>query len=252
MAAPLNIYPDDKLLAAGAAEKIAALLNERLACRDVVSLVLSGGSTPRNVYRLLGEHYHTRVPWERAHFFWGDERCVPPEDSRSNFRLASEELLDKLKIPPQNIHRMRGEKDPTAAAAEYEREFRDVIASGNSLPACDLVLLGLGDDGHTASLFPGTTAITEEAKLVTHVFVPKLNADRMTMTLPVFNNARTVLFLVSGASKASILREVLEERNESLPATHVNPRCGELLWFLDEAAASGLHSSQSSNPQTSR
>lgn len=251
MAATLKVFPDEKDLAEGTAEKIGALLNERLAVHDFASLVLSGGSTPRTVYRILGERYHTSVPWEKVHFFWGDERCVPPEDARSNFRMAHEELLNKLKIPTGNIHRITSEKDPVVAAVEYEQELRRVVPSGDGLPVCDLVLLGLGDDGHTASLFPGTTAIAEKKKLVTHVVVPELNAHRITMTFPVINNAMTVLFLVSGASKATTLKGVLEERNESFPATHVHPGHGDVIWFLDEGAASRLRSSQSSNPQPS-
>lgn len=244
-----KVFPDDRLLAEGAAEKMVALLNEALALHDFASLVLSGGSTPRNVYRILGDRYHAWVPWERVHFFWGDERCVPPEDAQSNFRMAREELLDKLRIPSGNIHRIRGEKDPAVAAVEYEQELRNVVGGGDGLPACDLVLLGLGDDGHTASLFPGTAAVAERIKLVTDVFVPELNAHRITITFPAINSAHTVLFLVSGRSKAATLKGVLEDRNQSFPATQVNPRSGNLLWFLDEGAASQLRSPQSSNSQ---
>ena len=224
-----------------AAEFVAALAEERTARRGRFTVALSGGSTPRDLYRLLGSQpYAERLAWERWHVFWGDERCLPPEHEESNYRMAREALLDRVPVPPEHIHRIRGEWTPEAAAREYERELRRAFRP--TTPILDLVLLGLGDDGHTASLFPETDALEEVRQLVVANWVPRLQAHRVTFTLPLINRARHVAFLVTGGSKATMVGRVLlpHPGGQLLPAALVRPRPGGLHWFLDTEAASCL------------
>ncbi|HYL79732.1 MAG TPA: 6-phosphogluconolactonase, partial [Candidatus Acidoferrum sp.] len=212
------------------------------------TVALSGGSTPKALFRLLaGEgdgSFRGRVPWNRAQVFWGDERHVPPDHPDSNYRMTYDTLLSRVPVPPENIHRIRTE-DPDAdkVAESYERTLRSVfrLAEGQ-LPRFDLVLLGMGPDGHTASLFPGTPALHERKRLVVGQWVEKLQTHRITLTPPVLNNAALVVFLVSGAEKAETLRAVLlgEYQPERFPAQLVRPTGGRLLWLVDRAAARGL------------
>jgi 6-phosphogluconolactonase len=209
------------------------------------AVALSGGSTPRTLYELLADvPWREQVPWEKVHFFWGDERCVPPEHPASNYRLAHESLLSRVPLPAENVHRMPGEEaDPQVGAAKYAAELREFFdLAGEAWPRFDLVLLGMGEDGHTASLFPGTAAIGNRADLVVALYVEKLQAHRLTLTPPVLNNAANIFFLVSGPGKAKTLQEVLEGefRPAQLPAQVVRPTDGRLLWFVDRAAASHL------------
>lgn len=206
-------------------------------------MALSGGSTPRNLYALLANDRALRVavPWEKTHFFWGDERHVPPDHADSNYRMAHEAMLSKVPVPPANVHRIQGEQwDAGQAAEAYERTLREYfrIAAGQ-FPCFDLVLLGMGPDGHTASLFPGTTALREQVHLVTANWVEKFNAYRITLTPPVLNRAACVLFLVSGEEKAETLRAVLqgEEQPDRFPAQLIHPTGGSLVWLVDRAAA---------------
>jgi 6-phosphogluconolactonase len=212
------------------------------------TVALSGGSTPRGLYKLLATDPARRdqLPWARMHFFWGDERHVPPEHADSNFRMADETLLSVAPVPPANIHRIHGEAASAAdAASEYEDELREVfeLAEGQ-WPRFDLILLGLGAEGHTASLFPGTRALAENRQLVVSNWIGKLFADRITLTPPVLNNAACVMFIVSGADKATALKAILEGPYEpdQLPAQLINPTNGRLLWLLDRAAASPVGS----------
>ena len=182
-----------------------------------------------------------RIDWSKVHLFWGDERCVPPSSPESNFRLVNESLLKQIAIPGGNVHRIRAERPPADAAHEYEGEIRGALAlEGDQLPRFAIVLLGLGTDGHTASLFPATAGLTERGRLVTEVFVPQYEAWRITMTLPVINNAGHILFLVSGEGKAEILRKVIGEESSELPAQQVAPRSGLVEWYVDMDAASLL------------
>jgi 6-phosphogluconolactonase len=177
--------------------------------------------------------------------FWGDERCVLPESSESNYRMANEALLTRIPISPQNVHRIKAEQSPSKAAEEYEAEIQRTFELVDvALPRFDIVLLGLGDDGHTASVFPGTSALNEQERLVVDVYVEKFKAHRITLTLPVINNASHVLFLVSGRGKAAILRDVLQGHSLLLPAQHVRPSAGELHWLVDQDAASQLKTVQ--------
>jgi len=201
-------------------------------------VALSGGSTPRRMYEILaGDDYRDRVDWSRTQLFWSDERCVPPDDPQSNYRMVTEALAP-VAIPPLNVHRLRGEDPPEVAAQKYEGELRQTFRLlSDDLPRFDLILLGLGEDGHTASLFPGTSALNDTTHLVAANYVEKFKTHRLTLTLPVINHAANVAFLVSGAGKRTILQRVLEEPGDSLPAQRVHPSNGRLLWFVDEAAA---------------
>ena len=191
------------------------------------------------MYTLLTQdHYAYQVLWQAVQIYFGDERCVPPGDPRSNYRMVSETLLSKVPLPPENVHRMRGEDDPSAAAAGYEARLRQDFAGA---PRFDLLLLGMGADGHTGSLFPGSPALEETGRWVTVARDPA-GASRLTLTLPVINAARTVAVLVSGREKAGTLKRVLgaEDRAVGLPIQRVRPAEGQLVWILDEAAASLL------------
>lgn len=233
-------------LSAQAAAEFVRLANERSATAGRFVVALSGGSTPRALYSLLaGAEFQSQVPWDRVHLFWGDERCVPPDHPDSNYRMAFETLLSKAPVPEKNIHRLEGELAPEAAAAGYEQTIRDFFRlSGSDWPRFDLIFLGLGDDGHTASLFPGSEALHENKRLVVATYVEKLKTYRITLTLPVLNRAANIFFLVAGASKAAILAEVLQEKrgSESLPARRIDLQGGRLVWFVDRAAAARLQS----------
>jgi 6-phosphogluconolactonase len=209
-------------------------------------IALSGGSTPRTLYQTIRTpEWNTRFDWPRIVFLFGDDRCVAPEHSESNFGMALAELFQPLRIPPDHIHRMKGEhQDPMAAAEDYERTLRDLThCHPPAFPRLDLILLGLGDDGHTASLFPGTTALQEQFKLVTVGQAATGITNRLTFTLGVLNRAAVVLFIVTGAGKAEMVRRVIESQSEadrSLPAGKVSPDSGRLVWMLDQAAAQQL------------
>jgi 6-phosphogluconolactonase len=185
------------------------------------------------------------VRWELVRVFWGDERCVPPDHVESNYRMVREALLGRIEVPPENIHRMAGEKDPAAGAAEYERELHNFFQTDGAAPRFDLVLLGLGEDGHTASLFPGTPAPDETHKLVTTVYVERLNAHRLTITLPVINAAAQISFLVAGESKSAIVTNLLSPGSNpaQYPAGRVMPASGKLTWFITEDAGAAISSS---------
>jgi 6-phosphogluconolactonase len=199
-------------------------------------VALSGGSTPRTTYALLAsDEFAARVDWPRVRVFWGDERCVPPDHPDSNYRMAREALLDKVPIPTENVHRMRGELPPDQAATAYQAELEAVLGASGRF---DLILLGMGADGHTASLFPGTAALEERERTVVAVYVKRLRAWRVTLTLPVINAGRHVLFLVSGTAKAPTLARI--RAGELLSAGLVQPDQGQLTWLVDMAAAGQL------------
>lgn len=203
------------------------------------TIALSGGKTPEMFYKLLGAEYADKIEWSKVHVFWGDERCVTPESPESNYNMAARALLSRIKIPDKNIHRIKGEDEPASAALAYEEEIRgDFGLKAFEAPAFDMVLLGLGSDGHTLSIFPATKALFEGERLVIDTYVEKLKAHRVTMTLKTVNNASIALFLVSGLDKAGILREVLQGTGEACPARMVRP--GKLIWLVDRDAASRL------------
>ncbi len=245
--AQLTIFETLDELARAAAEEIAGTAEAAIAARGRFTIALSGGSTPKPVYRLLAEEpYRDRIQWDRVQVFWGDERHVPPDHPDSNFGMAHDELLSKVPVSPDNIHRVRAEKpDAERAASEYSWTLRSAFdLEIDQRPRFDLVLLGLGADGHTASLFPGSDAVRERTSLVMAPWVSAQSAFRITLTLPVLNHAARVLFLVSGEDKAEALRSVLEGdlQPDRFPAQSVRPEAGELLWKVDRAAARLLRS----------
>lgn len=210
--------------------------------KGTFSVALSGGSTPKGVFALLSEPpYRDNVPWAQTRFFWGDERHVPPDNPESNFHMAEQALLSKVPVPAGNVHRVHSELPDTGQAAlEYEATLRQFFClKPGEMPRFDLSFLGMGSDGHTASLFPGTKALGEQQRLVVPNWVPKLNTWRITLTYPVLNNAATVVFLVSGAEKADTLRSVLngEFDPQRYPSQLIKPVHGSLLWLVDRAAA---------------
>jgi 6-phosphogluconolactonase len=242
----LFIVADQAALAKEAAERCARIAEEAIARAGRFTIALSGGSTPKLLYSLLAtEPYSTRLPWSKIHVFWGDERAVPSGDPDSNFGMAKATLLDRVPIPADRVHRMQAERDDLdLVAREYEAEIASVFAvppTGDP-PSFDLILLGLGPDGHTASLFPHTEAVRERARWVVRNHVPKLNSDRVTLTAPILNRGATVLFLVTGADKAPVLQAVLEgpADPDRLPAQLIRPTSGRLIWLADRAAASRL------------
>jgi 6-phosphogluconolactonase len=203
-------------------------------------VALSGGSTPRALHALLAaEPYARELPWSSVRFFWGDERCVPARSPRSNYRMARETLLQPLQIPPAHVFRMRGEREPRDAAAEYTDTLASQLGPDGRL---DLVLLGMGPDGHTASLFPGSRALRIVRRRVAANWVAKLGEWRLTMTYPTFNSARRVLFLVTGTDKRPAARRILTRQPgwRGLPASGIRPSSGSLVWLLDEAAGGDL------------
>lgn len=232
----VQVLPSERELARAAAWYVQVKVLEAARRRERVLLALSGGETPLPVYRRLAK---LALPWERLHLFWGDERCVPPDDPRSNYGNARAALLDKAPIPQANVHRIKGELGPREAAQAYEDELRAFF--GREPPAMDLILLGMGADGHAASLFPEGPELTECQGWVTASQPPPQASpavERATLTLPVLNLARSVLFLVCGADKRPSVSRVLYGGG-GLPAAMVKP-AGELAWFLDRAAAPGM------------
>ena len=227
-----------------AAEEVLAAAAEAVAERGRFTIALSGGSTPKSLYALIAANASASLPWDQMFFFWGDERHVPPDDPDSNYGMAKETLLSKIPTPPANIFPSPAENPDAAAAADaYEQTLRKFFGlTPGQFPRFDLILLGMGPDGHTASLFPDTAALQEKSRLVIANWVEKLQTDRITLTLPVLNAARCVAFLVSGTDKAAVLREVLEGSApaQKYPSKLVQPGEGKLIWFVDRAAASEL------------
>jgi 6-phosphogluconolactonase len=239
--ATVEIHASPADLARAAAVLFAERASAAVSARGRFSAALSGGRTPEALYTLLAKApFASQIPWERVHLFWGDERCVPPDHGDSNYRLARERLFDHVPVPPANVHRIRGEMDPVAAAALYEGELREFFGQhGQPCPAFDAVFLGLGEDGHTASLFPGSPAIRESVRRVSAQYVDAQKGWRITLTPPAINAARLAVFVVSGKSKAAAVRDVLEGpfRPGTLPAQAVRPPHGEIRWMLDRDAA---------------
>jgi 6-phosphogluconolactonase len=241
-ASEVRVLEDPERVAREAAGLFVRLSVEAVSTRGAFSVALSGGSTPRRVYELLAaDDYRSQVTWPSVHVFFGDERTVPPDHPDSNFRMANEALLSHVDLPAENVHRMNGVGDAAANASRYESELRAFFGDA-AWPRFDLVMLGMGDDGHTASLFPGSAALAEERAWVVANWVEKFQTWRITLTAPAINAARRVLFLVTGAAKADRLREVIAgERDPTrLPSQLIQPHDGTLEWFVDRAAAAKL------------
>jgi 6-phosphogluconolactonase len=237
----ISVFDDPEQVAEAAADAFARRALQAVERAGAFNVALSGGSTPKLLFAFLASgSLRARLAWDKVHFFWGDERSVPPDHPESNFGAARDILLSRLDIPAGNIHRIEAElDDPDEAAARYEadlrRHFR--LAEGE-LPRFDLVFLGMGADGHTASLFPGSEALEERRRLVVPAWVESLKTYRVTLTCPVFNNAACIMFLITGQEKAETLRAVVEQGAEPphYPAQRIRPHNGETLWYVDKAA----------------
>jgi 6-phosphogluconolactonase len=221
-----------------AAEKFTEIAREAIEERGRFTVALSGGSTPKKLYSMLAEHpFRSLIEWKKIQFFFGDERCVLPNSEESNFRMANEALFSKIDIPDENIHRFLTEKDEPKVAAELmEAEISQIFGlESGEFPRFDLIFLGMGADGHTASLFPETEALKEDRRVVTENYVPKFETFRLTFTFPTINRARNIIFLIAGQDKAETLREVLEGeiQPEKLPSQSVMPTDGNLLIITD-------------------
>ena len=237
----LRILTSKEDLARAAAEHFVQASRNAVAQKGFFTVALSGGSTPKALYELLAdpnESFRDQIPWPKIHFYWSDERHVPPDHADSNYRLANEAMLSRVQVSRGNVHRIISENPAADAARDYENTIKEIGED----PRLDLILLGLGTDGHTASIFPGSEVLNETERLVAAPWVEKLNTFRITMTLPLLNNGASVVFLVSGAEKAQIVKEVLEGP-EKYPAQAVKPHNGELIWMLDEDAAKELRRS---------
>ena len=247
MTTTIQILPDINTLSRHAASIFLNLSKTSIASQGKFTVAISGGSTPRRLYSLLAsEQYRDKVMWNRVHFFWTDERCVPKDSEESNFKTAFDALFSKIPLPAQNIHRIKGELPPEKAAEDYANDIRKFF--GKSEVIFNLVILGIGEDGHTASLFPGSKALEETKRLAVPVYpvrnnfsngvnMKKNKINRVTLTLPVLNNAAQTLFLAAGRSKADIILKVLGNRDKSYPAGLINPVHGTVQWLLDKDVA---------------
>lgn len=238
MASELEVLSDAERLAHRTVDRVISSASAAIADRGCFTVALAGGSTPEPAYALLAERDRAqKIDWARVEVFWGDERSVPPDHPDSNYRMARHALLDLVPIPEKNVHRIRGEQPPEEAAAAYRLELQEHLGVDGRF---DLILLGMGPDGHTASLFPGTGALQEQEQSVVAVYVERLDTWRITLTLPVINAARHVIFLVSGEEKARALARI--HAGEPLPAAMVEPVDGKLTWLVDRDAAARLPS----------
>ena len=234
----IKTFESKKELAFISAQFLVNLADKAIKTKGRFSVALSGGSTPKLLYESIVENFKTSVDWSKVDFFWSDERYVPLNHSDSNMKPAFDNLLNPLKIKQQNIHLIDTMlSDPAEAAKKYQD---DILEYYNNGPQIDLILLGLGDDGHTASLFPGTKALEEKDKLVAANWVQKFQSWRVTFTFPLLNRAKNILFIASGENKADVVKDILENKNNSHPAARVLPENGDLFWYLDKEASSQL------------
>ena len=239
----VKVSPTAADVTRAAAELFSSAVNEAVKLRGVARVAISGGSTPKTTFGLLAAEYADKVPWDKLQLFWVDERCVPPDNSESNYGMTKAQLLSKVALPSENVHRMEGELEPEEAAARYESEIRNTFKlEGAETPTFDLILLGLGPDGHTASLFPHTEGLNEMARICIANHVPQKDTWRMTLTWPVITQGRRVAFLMEGGEKAEIIKTVFTGAYdpEEYPAQLIRPASGKLLLLLDQPAAANL------------
>lgn len=230
----LRIFRDHEALSRAAARFVAQAVLKSVRLKDSFSAALSGGATPQRLYELLGAEA-PGLPWSRVHLFWSDERCVPARHRDSNYRLVKERLLSRIELPNKQVHRIVCSRDAEAAAAGYERTLQRFFGAG-AIPSFDLVLLGIGTDGHAASLFPGDPALGVQDRWTAAVHPPQASQSRVTLTLPVLNAASTVLFLASGKEKAAIVQRVVEGERCRYPACMIRPLKGRVVWMIDQEA----------------
>ncbi len=236
----IRVAPTVITLARMTADMIRDISAETISKQGRFTIALSGGSTPKSLFELMAADYRDQIDWQNTYIFWGDERCVPPTHPDSNYLMAYETLLDHIPIPLTNIYRIKGELPPEVAAVQYEEDLRTFF--GNQLPRFNMILLGMGDDGHTASLFPDTAALHETKRWVVPNYVEAKQTWRLTLTIPVINHAANVVFLVAGTGKADRLKQVLQGAHTpiELPSQMIKPTDGNLIWAVDQAAASLL------------
>ena len=238
----IEVLPNLEALNHRAASFFVSASKNSIDTKKRFAVAISGGFTPRGLYKLLSSvPYRGQVDWTHVHFFWADERCVPKDHEESNFGIAFDTLLSRISIPDGNIHRIRGEEDPEKSARDYEDNIKKFFGM-SGIPMFDLIILGMGEDGHTASLFPGSKLLKETIRLAVPVYLPKPTWNRITLTFPILNNATQILFLVAGRSKASILSEILgdREKKKRFPAGLINPVHGYMTWLIDQEAAERL------------
>lgn len=242
--ATINIYQDKEKLAEKLAEYFVELAEKSIQDHGKFTVALSGGSTPKALYSLLAtDEYAQKISWDKVYMFWGDERCVSHESKDSNYRMVNEALISKVPIPKENVFATQGQdRNPEESAKQYEQTIKDFFANhSRKYPVFDLVLLGLGPEGHTASMFPGSLALTEPEKIFMAVYVEKLSANRLTLTLKAINAAKNICFIVAGEDKAEILSAILTKTSandkDKLPAACIHPNAGHLNWFIDRQAS---------------
>jgi len=234
----IKIFSSPYELAEKFAEELVRMINESAKKGTLFTIALSGGTTPELLFSLLGDHFSKSAPWEYAHFFWGDERCVPPDDQESNYGMTQRKLFKKIDIPPANIHRIMGEEDPEKEASRYSREIAMNTSKRDGIPIFDMIILGLGEDGHTASIFPGHPELFHSEKICEVAAHPVTLQRRITISGNVINNADSVVFLVTGKKKADIVGKIIKKKELSLnfPASYIVPVYGVLSWYIDEDA----------------
>lgn len=235
------VFPDIDSLSRAAAVLFKEFADTSIDTKGNCRAAVSGGSTPKKLFSLFATEYGKNIAWKNVNIFWADERCVPKEDDESNYKHADMLWLSEVNIPKTNIYRIQGEKDPEKEAQRYEQIMKKAFST-QDIPSFDLIMLGMGEDGHTASLFPESGALDEESRLVIPVYGEKLKHNRITMTLPILNNASHIMFLVSGRSKARVLSEIIEhpDKRRRYPAGIIRPVHGDIRWFVDNEAASLL------------
>ncbi len=233
----VKIYANSKDVVKALAKEIYKLTKSSV--QERFNILLSGGNTPTELFKKIAKKYPDSIEWERVHFWWGDERCVSPHNEKSNFKQAQEFLLSQIAIPSENIHRIKGENNPDEEAVRYAAEIKENINFRGENPVFDLVLLGLGEDGHTASIFPDELELFEDKRVCAVTKHPLTGQKRITITGKVLNNANRVFFMVTGAGKSQRISEIMndDEAAKLLPAYYISPANGELIWFIDEAAA---------------
>lgn len=238
----VNVVDDKAEVGEACAADFARLVGEAIKARGRATVALSGGSTPAVLYACLSsDKWRNQIDWSRVHLYLSDERCVSHDSPDSNFGLARRDLLSHVAVPPANIHATQGQdQDPQACASDYEKTIRDEFAEADGIPSFDVIFLGMGPDGHCASLFPESTALAEKDRLVVANYVKKFDTNRITFTYPLLNAARTVIFMVAGADKSSVLSGIVTGQNDRFPAAKVRPVKGQLIWFVDKTAAAGL------------
>lgn len=233
-----KIYQTPGSLAEAFAEDLVNMIKKSEKKKSVFTIGLSGGNTPRLLFSVLAEKYIKSVDWSRVHFFWGDERCVPPEDPESNYGVAFHIFLSKIEIPEKNIHRIRGEEEPDREAVRYSEEITAFVRTKNNYPAFDLIILGMGDDGHTASIFFRNMELLDSDDICEAAVHPVTGQRRITLTGKVINNSDLVIFLVTGQNKANIIDSIFNKRADSVtfPASFIVPLSGKEIWLLDKQA----------------